>query len=68
MSLNINDIVKEASQQGATDIHLIAGYPVMFRVLSSLKAMSDHILTPEDLSTLNNTLLTEKQRKEFNEK
>lgn len=62
MSINLKAIVQEATQMGATDIHLVKGYPIMLRHLGQLKPMTDTVLSDNDLKDVYEKTLNEKQK------
>jgi len=46
--LTINEVIAAAKQAGASDIHLICGMPIKYRIDGSLEALSDEVLSRED--------------------
>ena len=44
----INKIIADALRQGASDVHIVAGTPVTFRIDGVLKNYTDDVLTSED--------------------
>lgn len=46
--INIENIVAMANEQGVSDVHLVCGLPVRFRLHGSLRATGEHALTHED--------------------
>ena len=65
---NRNQMLEYAKSQQATDIHICAGAPLLFRVGRKLLPVTEEILTPEKSKRLSYELLTEQQQKEFEEK
>jgi twitching motility protein PilU len=51
----------------ASDLYLTVARPVMFRVDGKLRAAGDHVFSPEELVTLAQSIMSEKQRREFAE-
>lgn len=66
--MNLETIVKEAKKKRASDIHLVSGYPIVFRVFGQLKEVSTHRLKPENLLAIMDAVCTPKQRTEFEKK
>lgn len=44
----IENVIKKATEQNASDIHIVYGIPVRFRVDGQLVDMDDHIVTEEE--------------------
>ena len=44
----IENIISRASEAKASDIHIVSGIPVRFRVDGELQNMDDHVMTPEE--------------------
>src|SRR5688572_5283095 len=69
--MELNDILAIAMKSGASDIHLKAGLPPMFRINGSLVPLKDGKRTaPEDLSRMALSIMNNFQRerfKQFNE-
>ena len=65
---NRNQMLDYAKSQQATDIHICAGAPLLFRIGRKLRPVTEEILTPEKSRQLSYELLTEEQQKEFEEK
>lgn len=61
----ISDILREAKERGASDIHLAPGTQVMFRIDGDLVRMSDEIVKPFEIEELIKPMLTEEQLKEL---
>ncbi len=69
MEVDINHILQVALKGGASDIHLKAGLPPMFRVDGSLLPLRDSPrLTPDDLSKIATTIMAKNQREIFRQK
>lgn len=52
MEIVMENIVKNAAEQKTSDIHIVCGMPVRFRVRGDLTDFTDHILTHEDCERL----------------
>jgi twitching motility protein PilT len=65
---NRNQLFDFAVEQHATDIHICAGAPVLFRLGRKLKPVTEDALTPEKSKQLCYEMLTEDQIKTFEEK
>ncbi len=63
--MDITTIFKDALERGASDIHFVAGSPIMFRESGALRPYDDEILTPFDCSSLVKTVLNEEQLANF---
>ena len=50
--MNIADIITTARNQNASDIHIVKGGPIRFRIDGSLTDFGDHILTGEDCESI----------------
>ncbi len=64
-ALNMHDLLKEAITKKASDLHLTAGVPPMFRVDGQLLPGAYRPLKPEMCERLAYSVLTEEQRKRF---
>jgi twitching motility protein PilT len=60
-------LLEHAKANDATDIHICAGAPVLFRVGGDLIPVTKEILTPEQSRDISLELLTEEQRARFEE-
>jgi twitching motility protein PilT len=65
---NRMQLFEYAKSQQATDIHICAGAPILFRVGRKLCPVTEEILTPEKSRKLSYELLSESQQKEFEER
>src|SRR5690606_28104909 len=64
--MDLNRILQVAVKGGASDIHLKAGLPPIFRVDGSLLPLRDaKRLTPEDLGKVASDIMSKYQRDEF---
>lgn len=50
--MNINELIHQAYQEGASDIHLICGMPPKYRMAGRLLSMREEILTDKDCEEL----------------
>jgi len=67
-SMELNDILSVAIRGGASDIHLKAGLPPMFRVDGSLVPLKDaRRLPPEDVSRMAFGIMNNWQKEKFKE-
>lgn len=59
--VNINELLKVAVKEEASDLHMVAGFPPAVRVNGSIKALNYPPLRPKDMESLLLPLLTELQ-------
>ncbi len=59
---SIDDILRNAMERNASDIHFTVGVPPVVRIDGALLTMGEEILKPDDTRELANSLLTEKYR------
>lgn len=59
--MNTNDLLKQAVEQGASDLHVTVGAPPMIRLDGSLTKLSETSLKPEDTRRLVEQILQEKR-------
>lgn len=62
MMKNSKQLLEYAAEQNATDIHICAGAPILFRVNRKLLPVTNEKLTPEQSRGLAFELLTEEQK------
>ncbi len=67
MSMNLPDLLKETAGRGGSDLHLAAGSPPQIRVNGHLQRMDLPVLTPDVLKALAYSVLTDAQKKKFEE-
>ena len=67
-SLEIRTLLKAMMQYGASDLHLSSGSPPQLRVDGRLRQLRADILKPADTKRLCMSILTEKQRRDFEDK
>ncbi len=65
--MNINDLLVFSVENNASDLHLSAGLPPMFRIDGELRRIDVPELSHEDVLDLIHQLMSDKQRKEFEE-
>ncbi len=63
--VTIQELLKRAIEQHASDIHLTAGSPPLFRIDGVLKSSTTEKLTPDQSQRLAYNIMTEQQRKIF---
>ena len=67
-TMNLPDLLKATLDLGGSDLHLSIGSPPQVRVNGHLKRLEQPILTPDVLKTLCYSVLTDAQKKKFEEK
>jgi twitching motility protein PilU len=65
--VNIQEYFKKMVEIEASDLYLTVARPPTYRVEGKLQPIGDQRFTPEDLQTLSEAVMTEKQRAEFAE-
>jgi twitching motility protein PilU len=65
--IDIHDYFNTMVELEASDLYLTVARPPMFRVDGKIQPQGEHAFTPEDLRTLADTMLNEKQRLEFSQ-
>jgi twitching motility protein PilT len=63
--MDINELLTEAHEVKASDLHLIASSPPLVRVDGSLKKLNEHMLTAEDVKQAFVQVTTQEQRDLF---
>jgi twitching motility protein PilT len=67
--MELNDILKVAVNNGASDIHLKVGMPPIFRINSALLPLKNgERLAPEEMSKLVSSTMNDMQKVQFKEK
>ena len=61
----MEELLREAADKGASDLHLSAGEPPLLRIHGDLARTEHARLTPEDVTGLVNSIMSEDQRKHF---
>ena len=67
MEINLNTLLKTMIEAGASDMHISAGSPPAFRINGQMVRSKTAPFSPEDTKMLVYSLLTEEQRKRFEE-
>lgn len=67
MAIDIKKLLQSVVSHGASDLHLVARAEPQIRIDGSLKAVKLPVLTGEDIEEMTYALLTEKQKKTFEE-
>jgi len=67
MAIDIKKLLQSVVSHGASDLHLVSRAEPQIRIDGSLKAVNLPILTGEDIEEMAYALLTEKQKKSFEE-
>jgi twitching motility protein PilT len=63
--MTIRQLLEEMVQKGASDLHLTAGAPPIFRIDGELTPTNYEVLTPERTEELVYSLLSDQQKKKF---
>ena len=61
----MQELLREAADMGASDLHLSAGEPPLLRVQGDLLRTDHHPLTPENVTGLINSIIPDAQRGQF---
>ena len=61
--LDIEKLLGEAKELGASDVHITVGVPPKMRVQGRLKSMEFDKLMPEETEKLLTSIMTEEQKK-----
>ena len=64
---NMEALLREATEKGASDLHLSTGEPPMLRIHGDLVRTEHPALTPDNVNALVNTVMNERQRAHFND-
>jgi len=67
MAIDIKKLLQSVVSHGASDLHLISRAEPQIRIDGTLKAVNLPVLTGEDIEEMAYALLTEKQKKSFEE-
>jgi twitching motility protein PilT len=65
--MHVNDLLKVATEHGASDLHLKAGGYPMMRVAGELAALSQERLSHEDMTAFLQTVMSPELREKFKE-
>lgn len=66
-TFNINDFFTQMVELEASDVYLTVARPPMYRVDGKVRPGGDHAFTPEELREFVQSILNEKQKREFAE-
>ena len=61
--MQIDDLLKLTVEKGASDLHMVIGFPPMFRLSGELVKTDHPVLTPESNKEILFELLTPEQQK-----
>jgi twitching motility protein PilT len=64
-NVSINNILRTAVKNGASDIHLVASQPPIMRVNGELARMGQISISPEELTEMIFSVLSRKQKEDF---
>jgi len=67
MAIDIKKLLQSVVSHGASDLHLVSRSEPQIRIDGTLKAVNLPVLTGEDIEEMTYALLTEKQKKSFEE-
>lgn len=62
---SFNELFKLMIEQRASHLHLVPGSPIMIRIQNTITPVDEHVLSPTDTARLANALLTDKQKRNF---
>ena len=65
MDFKIQDILIQAKEKGASDVHLNVGIPPVFRLIGKLTKTNFPILRAEDVHELIYSIISDEQKKDF---
>lgn len=63
--MSLNSLFTQASEIGASDLHLIVGRPPVVRIKGELQEISDEVMTDKKIEDLVSDILTSEQKKRF---
>jgi len=63
--MDLHSLLKEMMVRGASDLHIIAGIPPVFRIDGDLKALGEKSLTPEEVKSLIYSVISAEKIAEF---
>jgi twitching motility protein PilU len=66
-AVELQEYFKSMVETEASDLYLTVARPAMFRVDGKIRAADDHVFSPPELVTLAQSIMNEKQRREFAE-
>lgn len=65
--MKINEILVEAIQRKASDIHITVGVPVMIRVRGELQRLNHEVITPSRAKELTESMIPTEQHSQFHQ-
>ncbi|MEN3046799.1 MAG: PilT/PilU family type 4a pilus ATPase [Candidatus Hydrothermales bacterium] len=65
MAVDLKFLLKKMIEEEASDLHLKAGLPPIYRIHGKLVRLNTEPLTPKDLTEIAKVLMTEEQQKRF---
>jgi twitching motility protein PilT len=65
---SFNELFKLMMERRASHFHLVPGSPIMIRQMGRLSALDTHVLSPTDTARMANAILTDKQKRIFEER
>ena len=65
MAYNIQDLLSEMVQRGASDLHITAGAPPLIRLSGKLTPIGEDKLKPDETMRMTYSLMNEGQKKTF---
>src|SRR3990167_3228085 len=66
--IEIKELLKHVYEKKSSDLHLSTGLPPMMRIDGDLERINETILDEKDLLHVFDTIMNDKQKKEFEEK
>jgi twitching motility protein PilU len=65
--MNIQELFQTMVDHNASDLYLTVGRPSMYRIEGTIKPIGDHDYRPEEIEDLAQSIMNERQRREFAE-
>src|SRR6266540_2761478 len=66
-AVELQEYFKSMVETEASDLYLTVARPVMFRIEGKIRPGGDHVFSPAEVETLAQSVMNEKQRREFAE-
>ena len=66
-TVNMDRLLQACVSQGASDIHLVAGRPPIFRIHGRLRALETKVLDMDDTSALMKSITPDRNQQELQE-
>ena len=63
--MKLRTVLEEMISKGGSDLHIFVGFPPVVRINGDLIQLEHDVVTPDDMVTLANQILTPKQLKSF---